>query len=107
MPFRAFHGVDPQERTVGGRYLVDVTYSADTGATETDNIDDTINYAEVYNVVKREMMHSSHLIEHLAARILKSLKNAFPAMQDISVKVSKLHPPVDGIAAEASVSISE
>ena len=96
MSFHAFHGVEEQEQIIGGNYLVDVTYSVETNATETDNMDDTISYAEVYDFVKEEMQQPSKLIEHVAARILKTLKTHFPQMADIKVKVSKLNPPVDG-----------
>ncbi len=43
-------------------------------AEETDNLDDTVNYQEVYAVVKREMMISSKLLENVAKRILNAIK---------------------------------
>jgi len=96
MKFFAFHGVSEQERTIGGHYTVDMSYSVETEATETDNLGDTVNYSEVYEVVKSEMKRSSQLLEHVAARILKSVQGRFPRLTDVDVRVSKIHPPLSG-----------
>jgi len=55
--FHAFHGVMPQERKVGGYFLVSVKagYPLEQ-AIKSDNVADTLNYAELYELVKREMM---------------------------------------------------
>ncbi len=105
MKFHAFHGVMDEERIIGGTFLADISYEAETIAVETDNLEDTISYAEAYNLVKKEMMKPSKLIEHVAGRIHKALKNKFPQTQRIIVKISKLNPPVNGEAEKATVTI--
>ena len=105
MKFYAFHGVIEQERIIGRTFLADISYVIDTKATDTDNIDDTINYADVYDLVKEEMQQPSLLIEHVAGRIMKALKNKFPQMIETTVKISKLNPPVNGEAGKATVTI--
>ena len=106
MKFHAFHGVMEDERIIGGTFLVDISYIIETNAVETDNIKDTISYAEVYNIVKAEMQKPSNLIEHVAGRIMKAVKSKFPQMNNTSVKISKLNPPVNGETGRASVSIT-
>jgi dihydroneopterin aldolase len=105
MKFHAFHGLSTEERTVGGFYLVDITCSVCTNAVETDRIEDTVDYAVLFDLVKEEMMKPSLLIEHVAGRILKTLKARFPQIGEWVVKVSKLNPPVDGEMASASVTL--
>jgi dihydroneopterin aldolase len=73
----------------------------------TDDLDDTLNYAVVYEVVKREMEIPSNLIEHVAGRIMRALKTAFPQITAIDLKLSKLNPPIAGEVASASVILSE
>ncbi|MDR3266659.1 MAG: dihydroneopterin aldolase [Tannerella sp.] len=107
MKFHAYQGVMEQERIIGGTYLVDVSYIIDTKAVETDDIADTINYAEVFDIVKQEISKPSKLIEHLAGRILKSVENNFTEMLSITVKVSKLYPPINGEAERATVLIAK
>lgn len=106
MTFHAFHGVMDEERIIGGTFLADVVYKIETNAVETDNLDDTISYAEIYDLTKKEMAKPSKLIEHVAGRILKAIKNQYPQMKELTVKISKLNPPVNGEARKATVSVS-
>ena len=106
MKFHAFHGVMEDERIIGGTFLVDILYIIETDAIETDRIEDTINYAEIFEIVKAEMQKPSNLIEHVAGHIIKVVKNNFPQISHITIKISKLNPPVDGEMEKASVSIT-
>ena len=106
MRFHAFHGVMDEERVIGGTFLVDISYIIDTKAVESDDIEDTISYAEIFDLVKEEMEKPSKLIEHVAGRIMKALKNKFPQLLKTTVKISKLNPPVNGEAKKATVTIT-
>ena len=106
MKFHAFHGVMNEERIIGGTFLADISYVIETNAVESDNINDTISYAEIYDLVKMEMEKPSQLIEHVAGRIVNVLKNKFPQMREATVKISKLNPPVNGEAEKATVTIT-
>ena len=62
--FHAFHGVMPQERLTGNDYTIDIKIGYDVSlAMVTDNVDDTLNYAEVYKIVDQEMGVPSQLLE--------------------------------------------
>ena len=105
MKFHAFHGVTQEERTIGGLYFADISYSIDTKAVDTDRIEDTVNYSELFDLVQEEMKKPSSLIEHVAGRISKAIRDRFPQIQALAVKISKRHPPVNGEMACASVTI--
>jgi dihydroneopterin aldolase len=108
MKFHAFHGVSPQERCVGNDFLVNLTLTAPVGkAVLTDDADDTINYATVCSLVKKEMNIPSRLLEHAAGRILLSLKAHFPSITETEISLSKLNPPTDGEMHSASVVLIE
>lgn len=108
MNFYAYHGVAPQETVVGNNFLVDLVITASLEqAVNSDNLDDTINYASVYEVVKREMMIPSKLIEHAAGRILRALKESFPLITEVELKLSKLNPPFGGDIHSASIILEE
>lgn len=104
----AFHGVMPQERITGNDYLVSV--SADcplAAAAESDSVDDTLNYAHIYNIVKEEMALQSNLVEHVAGRIGRRVLAEFPLADNVRVEVVKLNPPMgaacDGAGVELTV----
>lgn len=91
----AFHGVLEQEKTVGNDYIVSVTMEYPLeNACQTDNLDDTINYATVADTVVEEMKIPSKLVEHVAGRIVRRLKSLFPATSMVRVNVKKVAPPM-------------
>lgn len=97
LTFFAFHGVLPEERQQGNRFVVDLVLEADISrAVRTDNLDDTVNYAEVYEVVRREMAVPSQLLEHVCGRIATALLDAFAPLQRVRVSVTKRNPPIEG-----------
>lgn len=102
----AYHGVLAQERKVGNFFLLNIELTVPLEkAMESDDLDDTINYAAVYDVVKAEMNIPSNLLEHVAGRILKALKITFPQLIGVCLKLSKLNPPIEGEVFSASVII--
>jgi len=108
MKFYAYHGVSKQETKVGNTFVVDVSYSYPMDkACQSDDIQDTVNYADVYKVVKSEMKRPSKLIEHLTARISAKLKSEFPQLTYLKISVSKLNPPLEGEVYCASVTIEK
>jgi len=107
LKFHAYHGVTAQERKIGGTFVADISYCIETNAVETDDVRDTVSYADVYDLVKEEMMKPSHLIEHVAGRILKALKEKFPPIEEVTVRISKQHPPINGEAESATVTIKD
>jgi dihydroneopterin aldolase len=103
--FHARHGVLPQERATGGEFIVSVRakYLFDK-ALESDNVDDTINYAEIFEIINKEMLTPSCLLEHLAGRIGRSIFNRMPMIESLDITVEKTNPPMgadsDGAAVE-------
>lgn len=106
MVFHGYHGVLEQEKKVGNTYTVDLKIFFDlTAAFKTDYLSDTINYAEIYEVVKQQMNISSNLIEHLAFRIVHEIKKKFPLIKEIEIRLAKKNPPFGGDIKEVAIII--
>lgn len=104
----AYHGVLEEERVIGTDYLVNIEIEADVRkATESDDINDTISYAEINNIVHEEMKISSQLIEHVAGRIFRSVKSKFADIQYIKVGITKCSAPMQGENAGATICIEQ
>ncbi len=104
--FHAFHGVMPQERRVGADFLVTLRIGYNiTTAMRTDEVRDTLNYAEVYRVVKEEMDTPSALLEHVAGRIANAIVRQFPAVSSIDLKLTKKNPPMGADCEGAGVEL--
>ena len=93
----AYHGVLPEETIIGTYFILNLEIHADLwSATETDELNDTINYAEINAVIHEEMKIPSQLMEHVCGRIMTKLKDKFPQIIFISVKMTKTNPPMEG-----------
>ena len=104
MEFYAFHGCYDTEKRVGNRFLVSLWLNADLDRPAAgDRVADTINYLDVYETVAAEMAVVSNILEHVAARIVEAVYARFPQLGKVTVKVSKLSPPLGGPVAKASV----
>ena len=102
----AFHGVMEQERNVGADFLLSLHIHYNISkAMETDEVADTLNYAEVCEVVTQEMKTPSKLLEHVAGRICKALFLRFPQATAINLKLTKQNPPMGADCDGASVEV--
>lgn len=108
MRFHAFHGVLGQERTVGNDYVVSVRIGCPLrDAMESDEVSDTVNYAEVYNIIRCEMAEPVNLLECLAGNIVKKIMDTFPVIRSLDIRLTKENPPIgadcDGAGVELHV----
>ena len=107
MKFHAYHGCIPEEQVTGNTFIVDLYIETDTTkAEESDDLNDTIDYAAVYLLIKQEMQIPSKLIENAGRRILNSVKAKFPEVESAKVKVKKLNPPIEGQIESVSIGLS-
>jgi len=108
MLFHAYHGVMEQEQIVGNTFRVDLKVFLNLSkAIQTDNLDDTINYAGIFNLVKEEMAIPSHLLENIAGRIIQKIKQKYPAISKITIRLAKMNPPIQGEMQEAAIIITD
>lgn len=107
--FYAYHGVLEQERLVGGHYTVDLvlTLGDCSAAIDDDDLSGTVNYAEVYEAVRKEMAQPSALLEHVAGRILRRILTDFSRVVTARITLRKDTPPMgadcDGCAVVLEV----
>ena len=104
--FHAFHGVMPQERKVGTDFLVNlrVGYPLEKSM-QSDEVGDTLNYADLYAIVKAEMAVPSKLLEHVAGRIISAIEKQFPKVTSIDLELTKQNPPLGADCDGAGVEI--
>ena len=102
--FTAKHGVLPQERVVGGEYVVSVRVDCNLEqAVKSDDVKDTLNYAELYQIINKEMQTPSCLLEHVAGRIGESILSAFPQALSAEIEITKRNPPMGADCDGATV----
>jgi dihydroneopterin aldolase len=105
--FYGFHGVSPEEKTRGQRFRVDLELSVDLRkAGESDDLNDTVDYGDVYRLVKSVIEGPKcNLIESLAEEISRRILSDYP-VDRIKVKVSKPEVSIkNSILSSAAVEI--
>lgn len=91
----ARHGVLAQETVVGNTFDICIRLEFDaTEAMQTDEVGNTLNYAEIIEVVKTEMKTSSKLLEHVTMRIYRALNSRYPQILSGEIAVYKVAPPI-------------
>ncbi len=98
MVFFGYHGVFEEEKKQGQEFVVDMELMLDLSqAGKTDNVEDTVSYADVYQLVKEIVEGPSfNLIEKLADEIVGKVLESFHLIDEVQVKVRKPGAPVKG-----------
>jgi 7,8-dihydroneopterin aldolase/epimerase/oxygenase len=104
MVFYGMHGVDPAEKALGQRFVVDVEIARDLrrpGAS--DDVADTINYADVYRFARNVLEGpSKNLLEALAEEVARRIAAYWPGIEEIRVRVRKPAVPIRGSVLQAA-----
>ena len=107
MEFYSFHGHFREEQIVGNKFLVDLIIETDMKIpSQSDNLRDAVDYQRVYQIIKLEMEKKSHLLEHIAGRIIDAIYAEMQGIQKVTVKVAKMNPPMGGKIGSVSIVLS-
>jgi dihydroneopterin aldolase len=99
----AYHGHFPEEAKLGGHFIVNVWVTADTSEVEkTDDLNHTVDYVKIIEIVKDQMAIRSDMIEHSARRIVDTIL-PLNKVQKVKVEVEKINPPIDATFDKISV----
>ena len=97
MQFYGYHGRNPEERTLGQPFVVDLEAGIDLQpAGVSDDIGDSVSYTDLYRVVKREMEGPGrNLLEAVVHAIAQGIMDTYPVL-NVRVRVNKIRPPIKG-----------
>ena len=103
MQFYGYHGVNPEERVLGQRYVVDLTVDLDLSrAGATDKLEDTVSYSYIYRSVRAVIEgEPRNLLESAAEAVADRVLAEFP-VDAVSVTVKKPNPPVRGSSIDSA-----
>ncbi len=107
MVFFGFHGVHPEEKKLGQRFIVDVDLNVSLqDAGMTDDLTRTVHYGHVYKLIKEIVTGPScNLIEAVAERIASAVLKQYSAVEGINVRIRKPEVPIEGVLDFAGVEI--
>ncbi|WP_419869954.1 dihydroneopterin aldolase [Chryseobacterium sp. CT-SW4] len=104
----AYHGVLPEENIIGTYYILNVEVHADLWtAAASDDLNDTISYADINDIIHEEMHIKSQLLEHVGGRIISSIHQSFPQISYIKLRITKTFPPMRGEMKGAGIELEK
>ena len=104
MQFYGFHGVNPEERSLGQPFVVDLEAELDlSAASASDRLPDTVSYTHLYRVVKAVMEgEPRNLLEAAAGSIADRVLDEHHAVSAVRIRVQKPRPPIKGSVIESA-----
>jgi len=102
LQFHAFHGVYEEEQIIGNTFVVDVSldYNASVAI---NSLEQTVNYATVYQIIKQRMQTATPLLETLAQDMTNEIYAYDNRIKSISIRVEKKNPPIPEFEGSVSV----
>ncbi|MGH2564994.1 MAG: dihydroneopterin aldolase, partial [Ginsengibacter sp.] len=94
--FNAFHGIHEEEKVLGNDYIIDVSVEFHEEEQVIHSINDTINYVDIYNIIRERMSVPTPLLETVVMEIGNEIHNEFPQVRSINIYIKKVHPPIEG-----------
>ncbi|MEO7045781.1 MAG: dihydroneopterin aldolase [Ferruginibacter sp.] len=101
--FNAFHGIHQEEKIIGNEYMVDAILEFHEMDEEIEHIDETINYATLYDIIKYNMSIPTPLLETVVMKTGNEIHKKFPEIKSISISIKKMNPPIEGMRGFAEV----
>ena len=101
--FNAFHGIHEEEKILGNEYVVNASVEFEEGDEVIEHINDTVNYAVIYNIIKKRMSIPTPLLETVVMETGIEIHRVFPHLKFISISVKKMHPPIEAMQGAAEV----
>ena len=95
LAIHAFVGLYDEEKRNGNDFLVNVTYWAPyEKAALSDQLEDAVNYGEICRVIESVFQTKCGMVEQIADLTMTAIKDTFPQIEDVSITITKLNPPV-------------
>ena len=102
---QAFHGIYEGEKKTGSMYDLSIKISYDEGKADFEELKDTINYSEVFAIVKRQMQIPTPLLEKVADGIIRRIKHQFPHTREVILSIFKLQAPIENFEGKIGVTM--
>jgi len=104
----AYHGCLKEETVIGSDYRVDVEVKSNLKqSSQTDQLNDTVDYVLLNRIVKEEMAIPSKLLEQVANRIIKRFFKEDQKIKKATVSVSKINPPIGGDVQQVTIMLTQ
>ena len=104
----AFHGCMEEEARIGSDYIVNLEVETNMEeASQSDDLEDAVDYEKLLDIIKKEMLIRSKLLEHVVERIIHQIMKDFAKVETVEITVAKQNPPIKGDIREVCIRLKK
>lgn len=104
LQFYSFHGLFEEEKKTGGEFAVDVWAKFPAEDHMLNSINETVNYAALFTIVKDEMNQPRELLETLAQSIAEKIYAKYSIIKEVEIRIEKKKAPIVGLNGSVAAS---
>ena len=104
---QAYHGIYEGEQKTGSPYEVNVKVAYDEGDTRFDDLKNTINYVEIFDIVKKRMHIPTPLLEQVAESIIRKIRHQYAFTREVTITIYKLEAPIENFQGKIGVTLQK
>ena len=99
----ARHGLYQNEPKTGNIYHIDLCVKYNEGKITFNHLGDTINYVELYEILKQRMQHPTALLEKLCDEVIQLIKMRYPFIAEAMISIHKIQAPIENFEGKVGV----
>ncbi|MBS1920567.1 MAG: dihydroneopterin aldolase [Bacteroidetes bacterium] len=104
--FFSYHGLYPEEKKIGAEFEVNLSVSIHPTNKITE-LQETINYVKLYDLLKEEMQHPRELLETFVMEVVEKIHLLYPRIKEIVLSITKLQVPAPGFIGNVTAEYSK
>jgi len=103
--FHGYHGLHEEEKKVMNTFEVNLSVKYDEKKSDFNNIEDTISYVDLYEIVKQKIQVPVLLLEKICQGIIRKIKHQYPFVREVNISIYKLQAPIENFQGKVGVSM--
>ena len=103
----AFHGIFEGEEKTGNEYIINLDVIYDESISDFDDINTTISYVDLYEIVKQRMQIPTGLLEKVCESIIRRIKHQYPFVKEVSLSIHKQQAPIAQLEGSVGVRMTK
>ena len=104
LQFYSYHGLYEEEKKAGGEFVVDLWAKFPAEDHALKSIDETVNYAALFRIVKDEMDQPRELLETIAQSIAEKVYAKYSVIKEVAIRIEKKKAPIIGLNGSVAAS---
>ncbi len=106
LQIHAYHGLYEEEKVLGNDFIIDLTVTYRPAGLPVQELEQTINYVSLYELVKKHMQVATPLLETVISNIAIDILAQFPLSEEVNISIVKMYPPIAQFTGATGVSLS-